>query len=177
MPFRLSTLFCSLLAAGHVVADLTGPDTKDPCAEEPSFICYYNAESADQMLSVQDVAAAAGYLRSLGGPNSTQQLLTMPAGDFSCGEQTLYSAGTVKATAKHVEPRVNSSVLYSDIANTIDGGPNPTSEDRKNSILGCATRGGQGPVRVDASNPVYSSAGYKESGATPQGIVIKVSRR
>lgn len=99
---------------------------------------------------------------------------------FDCEEWTLPvdSAGTVLAVAKHITPRINSSVLYTDIAATIDGGGEHASEkDRRESLLGaCGRHGGMVAVKVNASDPYYSSAEYKNNMAKPQGISSRSSR-
>jgi hypothetical protein len=70
-------------------------------------------------------------------------------------------SGTVLALAKHISPRINSSVLYMDLANTIDGGVSTSEEDKKNSMLGYGTNGGMIGVKTDPKNPEYATDEYK----------------
>lgn len=98
--------------------------------------------------------------------------------DIDCAEWMLPvpSGGTVLALAKHINPRVTSSVLYDDIANTIDGGEFATAAQREASLLGCARAGGMLGVRANTSHPAYNTAAYKDSKASPEGILIKIVR-
>jgi hypothetical protein len=70
----------------------------------------------------------------------------LPEG-FECGEWTfpVPDAGTVLALAKHIKPRINSSITYEDPGRTIDGGGDDASDkDKKSSLLGaCGGNGGQ----------------------------------
>ena len=91
-----------------------------------------------------------------------------------CGEWSLYTRGSVLITAKHVDMAFNSSVLFEDIATTIDGGPNATPEQQAAALLGCATDGGSLGTIVNATNPAYTSAAYKALSAVSSGLVIKV---
>ena len=45
-----------------------------------------------------------------------------------CGEWSVYARGSVLITAKHLSQTINSSVLFEDIATTIDGGVNASAE-------------------------------------------------
>jgi len=72
--------------------------------------------------------------------------------------------------------RYSSSVLWEDLANTIDGGSTGTrtAESLKNSILGCGpTNGGMIGVQWNASNPVYKSAKYLATKAKPDNLIMK----
>ncbi|KAK8121892.1 hypothetical protein PG984_010562 [Apiospora sp. TS-2023a] len=69
---------------------------------------------------------------------------------------------------------VTTSVLYEDLANTIDGG-----EDGANAaqaLVQCGANGGQLGVFFDAANPAYNTAEYTASGAEPRGMIIKLLR-
>jgi hypothetical protein len=119
----------------------------------------------------------ADYLRFTGesaepGPSARW---TMPSG-LDCAEWSVDvpGAGTVLLLAKHINPRVTSSVLYTDMAATLDGGVNATAEAKKDSLMGCGTGGGMVGVNVDAANPAYGTAEYKATKAKPEGIVLKV---
>ncbi|KAJ9151454.1 hypothetical protein NKR19_g4976 [Coniochaeta hoffmannii] len=104
-------------------------------------------------------------------------LWTIPGSGFDCEKWSLpvEGAGTV-ALAKHISPRISSSVLYTDRAATIDGGGELASDqDRKESLLGaCGTHGGMVAVKVNASHPAYNSAEYRNAMAKSQGIIIKI---
>jgi hypothetical protein len=67
-------------------------------------------------------------------------------------------------------------VLYTDIATTIDnGGEHASNQDRKESLLGaCGTHGGMFTVKVNASDPAYNLAEYRNAMEKPQGIIIKI---
>lgn len=91
-----------------------------------------------------------------------------------CGEWSLYTHGTVQATAKHLDMKTNDSVLYEDIATTLDGGPEANATAAAASLLGCGTDGGSMGVLANTSNQVYASKVYKELSAVPEGIFIKV---
>jgi hypothetical protein len=72
---------------------------------------------------------------------------TMPACVSTCEEWAIFvpGAGTVLALAEHATPCVATSVLYEDLASTIDtiGG-----------LLKCSENGGQMPVKVNKTNSV-----------------------
>jgi len=119
----------------------------------------------------------ADYLRYTGdsaepGPSARW---TMPSG-FDCAEWTvdIPGAGTVLLLAKHINPRITSSVLYADMADTIDGGVDGTEEAKKASLMGCGTGGGMLGVKADAKNPAYNTDEYKATKAKPEGIILKV---
>lgn len=87
----------------------------------------------------------------------------------------MYSHGTVLITAKHINSTLNSSVLFSDIANTIDGGASATAAQQATALIGCGTNGGALGVVYNSSNVQYnSSASLYPAGYTPDGILIKV---
>ncbi|KAF1730498.1 hypothetical protein CRV24_009961 [Beauveria bassiana] len=44
------------------------------------------------------------------------------------------------------------------------------------SLYGCGTNGGQMGVTADLSNPLYNAPEYKNSGAKPEGIIIKIGQ-
>ena len=122
---------CYLIAASLVAASPL-LESRDSCSEGTQLICYGVSGGQSQGVSPDDVAYAASYLRYLGqNNNGTAAFLTMPAGS-NCGDWTLPidGAGTVLGLAKHVIPIANSSVLYTDIANTIDGGENASDVDK-----------------------------------------------
>jgi hypothetical protein len=84
--------------------------------------------------------------------------------------------GPIIVLTKHITPRYNSSVLWEDIATTIDGGANPSASDVKASLLGCGTHGGQMGAKVNTDNPIYSANDFKSGILRAGGIVIKIVR-
>ncbi|KAL7943682.1 hypothetical protein V8C42DRAFT_346607 [Trichoderma barbatum] len=88
-------------------------------------------------------------------------------------EWTVYSHGTVQVLAKHIDNTVDSSVLYADIATTIDGGVGATPAQQATALNGCGTDGGSLGVVYNASNPAYSASTYLV-GYIPEGILIKI---
>jgi hypothetical protein len=103
----------------------------------------------------------------------------MPSiGDFDCEEWSLLDEGTVLMLAKHNEPRVDSKVLWEDIANAIDGGEGATDAQKQKSLLGgCGTYGGQLGVKVNTTNPAYATDDFKSGNVTNKGILIKIVRK
>ncbi len=99
----------------------------------------------------------------------------MPSG-FDCAEWSvdIPGAGSVLLLAKHINPRINSSVLFSDMANTVDGGVDATEEAKAASLMGCGTGGGMVGVKTDAANPAYNTDEYKATKGKPEGIILKV---
>ncbi|CEJ81139.1 hypothetical protein VHEMI01284 [[Torrubiella] hemipterigena] len=81
--------------------------------------------------------------------------------------------GSVLAVAKHVNARVKSSILYEDVATAIDGGRD-AKDAGANELLGCGKNGGQMGVAANLTNPLYSTKAHKDSGAKPEGIIIKL---
>lgn len=74
-----------------------------------------------------------------------------------CGEWPLYTRGTVAAYAKHIDNTVDLSVLFEDIASTIDGG---TGTVKSAAIIDCLTQGGSLAVQYNLTHPAYSTATY-----------------
>lgn len=68
----------------------------------------------------------------------------------------------------------NSSILYEDIANAIDGGANTPADKKNDFLIGCGTNGGQVRVKANLNNPLYSTPEYKASGAKPEDIILKL---
>ncbi|KAF6819237.1 hypothetical protein CPLU01_13086 [Colletotrichum plurivorum] len=146
------------------------------CGEGAQGICYGEEGGEPQGLDLDDLQYVADYLRYI-GESQPGALFTMPGG-FTCQEWGIEvpGAGTVLPLAKQTGPRVTPSVLYADIANTIDGGADATPEQRAESLIGCAASGGQVGIKTDPKNPYYNTDSYKASGAKPTGLVIKVVR-
>ena len=91
-----------------------------------------------------------------------------------CPEWSLYSHGSVLITAKYLNSAVNSSVLYADIAPTIDGRSAATAAQQAAALIGCGTDGGSEGVLVNTTNPAYNTSTCLAAGYTPQGILVKV---
>ena len=144
--------------------------------DEPTdLICYTEPDSVPQDVDIEDVAYIAAYLRAYGGETRLGRLFSMSAEETpDCGEWTLYQRGTALAVAKHVDNTVDSSVLFRDIATTIDGGPNATPEEQEAAIMGCMSDGGSLGVLVDESAPAYSNPSYYPEGYVTDGILIKI---
>ncbi|KAL7624111.1 hypothetical protein AAE478_005668 [Parahypoxylon ruwenzoriense] len=186
MHHRAYFQLCAVVAASLVTAS---PITLNPpaeqlfqarasCSEGTNRICYGPDGGTSQNLDLDDVAYVAAYLRFIGQQNEgADARWTMPAAS-DCAEWALPvdGAGTVLALAKHVNPVITSSVLYEDLASTIDGGPDATEAQQQAALLGCATNGGQMGVKFDASNPAYNTDEYKSTKARPDGIIIKLVR-
>ncbi|KAH7311225.1 hypothetical protein B0I35DRAFT_437727 [Stachybotrys elegans] len=143
--------------------------------DEPKQLFCYNPPNGDpQGVEVEDVAFVAEYLRAYGGGTRLGRLFNMAAADApDCGEWTLYSHGTAMAVAKHIDNTVNSSVLFADIARTIDGGANATPAQKAGAIIGCLESGGSLGVQVNASAPAYTASSYPK-GYVTGGIIIKI---
>jgi len=143
--------------------------------ETPARLCYTAPDNIPQDVDLSDVQFIASYLRAYGAQTRAGRLFNMAAADApDCGEWLLYSSGTASVFAKHINNTVNSSVLFADIATTIDGGPNATPEQQQAaSLLGCATDGGSLGVAVNATHPTYSGSTYP-AGYVTEGILIKV---
>ncbi|KAL7628810.1 hypothetical protein AAE478_000325 [Parahypoxylon ruwenzoriense] len=138
------------------------------CGETAAKVCYGVDGGEPQDILIDDVQYVADYLRYLGEDNSgLNAMWTMPVEGFECQEWLLPvpAAGTVLPLAKHINPRINSSVLYTDMADTIE-----------NSLLGCGTNGGMVGVATDATNEAYNTEEYKATKAKPEGIIIKLVR-
>ncbi|KAI0452789.1 hypothetical protein F5B21DRAFT_481674 [Xylaria acuta] len=147
------------------------------CGEGASRVCYGVDGGTSQSLDPADIEYVGAYIRYL-GDTAGNPLWTMPP-EFDCSEWSLpvFDAGTVLALVKHITPRSNSSATYYDIARTIDGLERDGSDAGAASLLdGCGTHGGQLGVAPDLSNEAYSSAAYVASGATPNGLIVKLVR-
>ncbi|WPH01839.1 Hypothetical protein R9X50_00469300 [Acrodontium crateriforme] len=149
------------------------------CGGPTTVICYDGSNgSTPQNVSLSDIAFAAEYLRYIGQSNAgtSKAFWTQPA-DFDCQEWELPTDddGTVLPLADHNNPRSSSSVLYTDIANAIDGGQGATAAQQAKALIGaCGTNGGQIGVTPNTTDPAYTSASYKSSGDIPQGIIVKI---
>ncbi|PVH68153.1 hypothetical protein DL98DRAFT_441869, partial [Cadophora sp. DSE1049] len=117
----------------------------------------------------------ASYLRAYGAQTRAGRQFTITAATApDCAEWSLYSHGTVLATARHINSTANSSVLFADIANTINGGVGATDAQKAASLLGCGTDGGSLGVVYNASNAQYNTAAYLTNSYTPTGLIVKI---
>jgi hypothetical protein len=153
-------------------------DTRAACGEGPDKVCYGASGGESQQLNLDDVQYVADYLRYINDNNEgAAKFWNMPKA-IDCAEWSLpvSGAGSVLVLAKHINARVSSSILYEDLAATIDGGLNASDQAKKNSLLGCGPNGGQLGVKANLTNPLYNTEEYKKSGAKPDGIIIKLVR-
>ncbi len=154
-------------------------EARGQCGEGPTRVCYGVEGGESQNLNEDDVAYVAEYLRFLGENNAgSNKFWTMPKESKigECAEWTLPidDGGSVLALAKHISPRITSSILYEDLANAIDGGKDATPDQKKAALAGCGKNGGQYGVTANTANPLYATDEYKNSGAKPEGIIIKL---
>jgi hypothetical protein len=134
--------------------------------ETTDLLCYTAPDNTPQDVAVTDVTYIAAYLRAYGAQTKAGRLFTMAAADApDCAEWVIY------AIAKHIDSTVNSSVLFADIANTIDGGSGTSTTT--NALVTCGTDGGSLGVVYNATNPAYSASTYPV-GYTPAGILVKI---
>ncbi|PHH64743.1 hypothetical protein CDD81_4005 [Ophiocordyceps australis] len=142
--------------------------------ETPSLYCYDGKGDTPQNVDTDDIAYVAKALRNYGRETEEGRFLTMTASNApDCAEWTLYTYHTVLVLAKHVFTTVDSSVLFEDIARTIDGGQ-AISDDMHKGIIGCHNNGGARAVLVNETHPSYHSDEYRKSGYSPNGILIKI---
>ncbi|KAL8419453.1 hypothetical protein RB594_002608 [Gaeumannomyces avenae] len=129
-------------------------------------------------LDAEELEYIGAYLRFVGQSNKGMNaFFTMPASaDGGCQEWSLSlpKGLTALVLVKHVSPFVKSSVLYEDIASTIDGGREATEKQRSAALIDCAANGGQTGVAINNANRAYSSQEFKDSKARADGIVIKL---
>ena len=143
---------------------------RQSCDEGNKRVCYGKDGGTSQALDPADVEYVASYLRFIGESNTgANARWTMPASGSACQEWAISvpGAGTVLALAKHTTPFVATSVLYADIAATIDA---------VGGLLECQENGGQMPAIVNKTNLVYTLAEYKATKARSDGITIKLVR-
>ncbi|KAK0749138.1 hypothetical protein B0T18DRAFT_436766 [Schizothecium vesticola] len=165
--------FIQLLAVAGTAAAATL--TRRECGEKADQFCFgRDGGTPSQKIDVEDLQYVAAFLRNVGknAAGGAGAFYTMPSG-VECEEWAIEvpGAGTVLALAKHINPRTLSSVLLTDIADTIDGGSNT---NKAKSLLGCGTGGGWLGVATNATDPAYNTATYKASKAKPQDIIIKI---
>jgi hypothetical protein len=145
--------------------------------ETAALFCYNATNGTPQNIDVADVAFIAKYLRSYGRQIRPGRFFTMNANDTQdCGEWSVYARRGTLVAIKHINDTIDSSVLFEDVATTIDGGENATPEQQQNALLGCGTDGGAYGVQANLSNPAYSAASYVAAGYKTSGLLVKVVR-
>ncbi|KAL2368261.1 hypothetical protein RJ035_002543 [Blastomyces gilchristii] len=166
-----------LMTTGAVALPATIPGfeagVRTICFDEtPNMHCYSGENDIPQDVDPKDVSFIASYLRAYGRQTRIGRLFTMKAADApDCGEWILYARGTAAAYAKKTNLTYDSSVLFSDIADTIDGGKKPEAD----SILKCQADGGSfGTQIADVAAPAYMTQEYIDAGFKPDGILIKI---
>ncbi|ODH53682.1 hypothetical protein GX48_00100 [Paracoccidioides brasiliensis] len=159
-------------AASPVVVGIE-PQARRVCYDEtPALHCYSGGSDIPQNVNETDVSYIAASLRAYGRQTKLGRLLTMTTADApDCGEWFLYSRNSAAAYAKKIDMTYNSSVLFEEIANTIDGG---TGVVKQAGIFRCRTDGGSYGVQVNATAPAYTTKEYIEAGLKPSGIIIKI---
>lgn len=176
--FRKSSAAVFLLATFVAGASIpVFPRSAQICydTETAAQLCYTAPDNTPQDVVVADITYCAEYLRAYGAQVKAGRLFTILAADGDdCPEWSVYSHGSVLVTAKHIDPAVNSSVLFSDIANTLDGGVSATPAQQAVALIGCGTDGGSQGVLVNVTNPAYNTSTYLAGGLTPNGLIIKV---
>lgn len=147
-----------------------------PCYSDPiSRRCFGSPNGGPENLKVEDIAAAAAYIRSYGRSTTPARFLTMnPLGNNNCMQDTLYKIGTVRVVAKHTSSTNTTSVLFEDFANAIDGGESPTTESLAKSVISCDWKGGQISVSASATRPEYHTQEFLASGASTEGMVVMI---
>ncbi len=173
---RTSSMLLALGATFAAASPLV--DSRALCGETAAKVCFGPDGGTPQNITVDDAAYIASYLRYIGTSNPGKDAYwTMPP-EIGCSEWTIPipSGTSVLALAKHINPRVNSSVLYQDLATTIDGGENASDEEKNKALLGCTTNGGMMGVIADPADPAYNTPDYKNSKAKPSGIIVKLVR-
>jgi hypothetical protein len=174
MPSTGTLLISALFAAVSAAAANAARVSLQPRAlygETASLVCFGKDGGEAQDILVEDLQYVADYLRYIDAQHEDEggAMWWMPPA-VDCAEWTLPidGSGSVLALAKHITPRVNSSVLFSDMADTING-----RADGKN-LISCGTGGGMMGVKADLTKPAYSTEEYKASKASPEGILLKI---
>ncbi|KAK1750484.1 hypothetical protein QBC47DRAFT_365367 [Echria macrotheca] len=172
------TLLLALAATSSLTTATPTLSPRQACGEGTQKICYGAPTGTAQNIDPDDLSYLAASIRFNARKDAKNPaFFNMPANaNFQCEEWTIASEGTVMVLAKHTSARLNTTVLYEDIANTLDGGEKPTDAQLKASVLGCGKNGGQVGLIYNATNAAYTSETYKAWKATPSGLVIKVVR-
>ncbi|KAF1817735.1 uncharacterized protein K489DRAFT_328891 [Dissoconium aciculare CBS 342.82] len=168
----------NLLAAFSTAAAGAALTAQGNCGETEQRVCYGVDSGVSQDVNLDDVQYAADYLRYLGTSNKgLDAMWKMPAAVGNCDEWQLPVdyPGTVLSLAKHIVPRYAAYVLYTDIADAIDGGETASAAQKKQALLGgCGVHGGMVGVKTNSSNPAYNTDEYKKTKAKPTGLLVKI---
>ncbi|KAH8898659.1 hypothetical protein GQ53DRAFT_816894 [Thozetella sp. PMI_491] len=166
----ITLLACSCITASPML------EARQSCGEGTQHICYGAPDGQAQNIDPDDLDYLVANIRHVASkdPSKPAFFNMPPNSNRQCEEWTIASEGTVLVLAKHTSAQLNTTVLYQDIANTLDGGEKATAEQKQNSILGCGKNGGQLGLVYDKNNTVYNTDTYKTWKATPSGLVIKV---
>ena len=151
-------------------------DTRATCGEGPDRVCYSVSGGESQHLDPNDIQYATDYLRNINDNNQgSAKFWNMPRA-IDCAEWSLPlpAGGSVLALAKHINPRINSAILYEDVTAAINGGLNAPDSVKQKALFGCSTNGGQFGVTANLSNPLYNTDEYKKTSAKPEGIIVKL---
>ena len=90
--------------------------------ETSALRCCTTPNNTHQDLDVADITFSAAYLRAYGRQTRAGRLFTMRTDTgFNCEEWVLYAHNSVSTNAKHLITNTNSSVLFENIASTING--------------------------------------------------------
>ncbi|KAK3347124.1 hypothetical protein B0T25DRAFT_593013 [Lasiosphaeria hispida] len=175
MSSLVKTTLVALLAFSYAAASPM-LEARQSCGEGTQRVCYGAPDGTPQNIDPDDLEYLAASIRNDArkDPNKLAFLNMLPNSNFQCEEWTIASEGTVLVLVKHTSARLNTTVLYEDIANTLDGGEKATADQKKSSILGCGKNGGQLGLVYDKNNKAYNTETYKAWKATPSGLVIKV---
>ncbi|KAF1822572.1 uncharacterized protein K489DRAFT_388563 [Dissoconium aciculare CBS 342.82] len=172
------TIILSVFAALSTAVAGATLESRATCGETDKRVCYGVDSGTSQDVNLDDVQYAADYLRYLGTSNKgLDAMWKMPAAVGTCDEWQLPVdyPGTVLSLAKHIVPRYAAYVLYTDIADAIDGGENASAAAKKQALLGaCGVHGGMVGVKTNSTNPAYNTAEYKKTGAKPTGLLVKI---
>ncbi|KAK4118086.1 hypothetical protein N657DRAFT_651646 [Parathielavia appendiculata] len=166
---------CQVLGAFAMAGGVSGAAVhKRTCffPEPERRICYSEPGGTPQNLDLREVNFVAQYLRAyeqqqLSQGGSPFWKMPLPEAD-NCGEWQVTSKGRTWVMAKLVGDE-QAGVLFSDIANTIDG---LNLADPSKALLNCSTAGGQMATIVDDTNPYYQTQLF--DGFTNKGIIIKL---
>ncbi|CAK7207865.1 hypothetical protein SEUCBS139899_010680 [Sporothrix eucalyptigena] len=140
----MSQSLAMLLASAMVVYSVAGaaprqtvsqealqavPGSAEICydSESATLLCYREPKNTPQNVDVVDNPIKPAFFTKLAADTA------------DCAEWGLYMHGTSQALAKHFDTNSNSSVLFGDIANTVDGGEASVATDQTHSaaITGC----------------------------------------
>ncbi len=87
-----------------------------------------------------------------------------------------HARNDVQVAIKHIEDSIDSSVLFEDIAATIDNGEKATAEQKAKAIIGCGSDGGTFVAQANLTNPAYKADSYIKAGFKTTGLLVKVTK-